>query len=375
MSRTYATSAAVVVISILFPLLGTIAVALRFYTRKQAKLTLWIDDWLTIPALILEYALAGLLIWGAATRSLGQLLPAPDPAPGPQGYLFSTSDQQIRLQQIQYFFDFIGVFAFGFLKLSILFFYRKVFCTGARKSIFDTITACMIILVIAWTLAFGIGSIFLCGVHPQLAWAPVAIVAEKCSPQLLVLEGYAISDFIMDVMIWTIPIPKIWMLQMSVRHKVEVIAVFLVGILTIASSAARMAIYIIYIVNAFAQSDGETLITYLLFWTMIECGLGLIVVCLPTLRSIYGKLSPRSIFSGIRSALAHQSLRSSSRISPGATRLDSLDKSGKSETLVANLYNKDEGTTQTYIVGAHDLEQQYTFPRAAIQVRSEVEQH
>lgn len=144
---------------------------------------------------------------------------------------------------------------------------------------------------------------------------------------------------------------------------------------TIASSAARMAIYIIYIVNAFAQSDGETLITYLLFWTMIECGLGLIVVCLPTLRSIYGKLSPRSIFSGIRSALAHQSLRSSSHISPGATRLDSLDKSGKSETSVANLYNKDEGTTQTYIVGAHDLEQQYTFPRAAIQVRSEVEQH
>lgn len=116
--------------------------------------------------------------------------------------------------QIQYFFDFIGVFAFGMLKLSILFFYRKIFCAipstnSGRAPIFDTITTVMIILVVVWTLAFGIGAIFLCGAHPKNAWAPVAVVAEKCSAQLIFLEGYAISDFIMDVIIWALPHPKV----------------------------------------------------------------------------------------------------------------------------------------------------------------------
>jgi hypothetical protein len=112
--------------------------------------------------------------------------------------------------QIQYYFDFIGVFAFGLLKLSILFFYRKIFCSTriAGRTAFDVIITAAIYIVIAWTLAFGIGAIFICGTDPSFAWAPVAEVAQKCTAQLPLLEGYAISDFIMDVLIWSLPIPK-----------------------------------------------------------------------------------------------------------------------------------------------------------------------
>jgi len=52
MARTYATSAAVIVISILFPVIGTAVVSLRFYIRANAKTRPWIDDWLTVPALV-----------------------------------------------------------------------------------------------------------------------------------------------------------------------------------------------------------------------------------------------------------------------------------------------------------------------------------
>lgn len=52
MTRTYATPAAVIVISVLFPVLGIIAVSLRFYTRTKAKMELRMDDWLTLPALV-----------------------------------------------------------------------------------------------------------------------------------------------------------------------------------------------------------------------------------------------------------------------------------------------------------------------------------
>jgi len=96
------------------------------------------------------------------------------------------------------------------LKLSILFFYRKVFCsTLVGRTPFGTVTWIVIALVIIWTSAFGIGAIFICGAHPAFAWAPVVVVAEKCSSQLVFLEGYAISDFIMDVLIWSLPIPKV----------------------------------------------------------------------------------------------------------------------------------------------------------------------
>ncbi|THC96963.1 hypothetical protein EYZ11_003571 [Aspergillus tanneri] len=258
MARTYATSEAVIIISTIFPAMGIVVVFLRFYTRIKLGSMLWIDDWLTIPALFFELVLAALLIWGGATKSLGDLLPPPS-VPGPDGYLFSTSPRQIRLQQIQYFADIAAILAFGFTKLSILFFYRKIFCSaGISKTVFDVITWVVIVLVVAWTTAFGFGAIFLCGVHPTNAWAPVAVVSEKCSAQLKLLEGYAISDFIMDVIIWLLPIPKILALNMSLRKRIAVVGVFLVGLIATAASATRMGIYITYIVNAFAQSDGES---------------------------------------------------------------------------------------------------------------------
>lgn len=55
---TYTTPAACIAISILFPVLGIIVVGLRCYTKKRAKLPLWVDDWLTIPALVCLLAVA-----------------------------------------------------------------------------------------------------------------------------------------------------------------------------------------------------------------------------------------------------------------------------------------------------------------------------
>lgn len=52
MSHTYANPAAIITISILFPILGTLTVILHFYTRRKTKSVLWIDDWLTLPALV-----------------------------------------------------------------------------------------------------------------------------------------------------------------------------------------------------------------------------------------------------------------------------------------------------------------------------------
>ncbi|KAB8229910.1 hypothetical protein ETB97_002379 [Aspergillus alliaceus] len=378
MARTYATPAAVIVISTVFPALGIIVVFLRFYTRIKlgSSSMLWVDDWLTIPALIFELILAALLIWGAATKSLGDVLPPPS-VPGPNGYLFSTSPRQIRLQQIQYFADIAAILAFGFIKLSILFFYRKIFCSpGISKTLFDIITWVVIVLVMVWTTAFGFGAIFLCGAHPANAWEPVAVVAEKCSAQLLLLEGYAISDFIMDFLIWSLPIPKILSLNMTMQQKIAVMAVFLIGLLATAASATRMGIYIRYVVNAFAQSDGETLITYLLFWTMIECGLGVIVISLPSLRPLYGAFLMNSILSGIRSMWSMRPLKKRWSQDSGDVGLYNL-RSVNSNSLHSNFHaGKYDGNRNTYTVEAvHGSVRSYDGPQSGIHVKHEIEQY
>ncbi|KAL4912009.1 hypothetical protein BDW62DRAFT_36017 [Aspergillus aurantiobrunneus] len=378
MPRTYATPAAVITISILFPVLGTLTVLLRFYARKRTKVAPWVDDWLTLPALLMEYILAALLVWGATTGSLGGLLPPPT-VPGPDGYLFSTSDEQIRLQQIQYFADIAAILAFGFTKLSILYFYCGIFCSRrTTRTPFQVATMFMIVLVIVWTLVFGFGAIFLCGAHPENAWAPVAVVAEKCSLQLPLLEGYAISDFILDVFIWLMPLPRIWALNMLLRKKLALALVFIVGLLAIAASATRMAIYIDQVVNAFAESDGETLITYLLFWTMVECGLGVIVICLPALRPLYSKIHLSALVSSVMSSI-NRPLKSNSTAS-GVPRFDSLDGSVDSTSSRWNLSRTSHsGRTKTSIVAVRDVltseHQHLPGSERKIHIRDEVELH
>ena len=49
---TYVNPRSVTACGILFPILGTIAVILRFKTRYRRKAELKVDDWLCIPALV-----------------------------------------------------------------------------------------------------------------------------------------------------------------------------------------------------------------------------------------------------------------------------------------------------------------------------------
>lgn len=71
-------------------------------------------------------------------------------------------------------------------------------------------------------------TIFACGTHFSYWWssAGAELKAHCINTQTL---GYAqsVSDFIIDVLIVTIPIPPIWRLHLSLKRKLGVVAVFL----------------------------------------------------------------------------------------------------------------------------------------------------
>ena len=49
---TYVNGASVIGVGVIFPVLGTIAVALRFKVKSARKVGLWWDDWLILLGLV-----------------------------------------------------------------------------------------------------------------------------------------------------------------------------------------------------------------------------------------------------------------------------------------------------------------------------------
>ena len=52
---TYVNPTGVITCGVLFPILGAIAVALRFMSRRTRKIDLRADDWICLPALVSIY--------------------------------------------------------------------------------------------------------------------------------------------------------------------------------------------------------------------------------------------------------------------------------------------------------------------------------
>lgn len=162
-----------------------------------------------------------------------------------------------------------------------------------------------------------------------------------------------------------------------------------------------------FLVNSFKLSDGESMkckpffkleianrplaiITYIQFWTMIESGLGVIVVCLPTLqrplRAVFIKMSQTSAASVFRSSIFRSSIFRSGVTGPSVAAeannersvylLDRLEREGKSSTSQSNVYAASDGVLQTSSIAvASELQRNEDMPKNVIHVQHEVEQH
>lgn len=64
-AHDYPSEPSTLALAITLSILGIIAVALRFYTRRKQRAALRIDDWLTIPALIFTVGIGADIITGA----------------------------------------------------------------------------------------------------------------------------------------------------------------------------------------------------------------------------------------------------------------------------------------------------------------------
>lgn len=89
----------------------------------------------------------------------------------------------------------------------------------------------MIGIIAAWTAAFFITSLFVCGVHPQIQWTykDSSEKTEQCAKSPMILLLFAITDVMGDLAILALPFGPVKALQKSTREKIAVIGIFMLG--------------------------------------------------------------------------------------------------------------------------------------------------
>jgi hypothetical protein len=188
-----------------WPPICAAAVILRFYTRRTFKMKLLLDDWLTIPALILTTGMGATLISGVALKALAYPTPAPA---NPAEALSHSSFQLQTTRQVLWALELLQIPALACVKLSFISFYRRIFCTGHGR-IFNIATIVMNVTIIAWTLAFFFALLFACRLKFAAWWTSVEALSTECVNSLDLENAFAISDFIMDLFVYVLPIPVV----------------------------------------------------------------------------------------------------------------------------------------------------------------------
>jgi len=111
--------------------------------------------------------------------------------------------------QCEWAFEVIQPFALGFTKLSILYFYRRIF----RGRFFNLTIWVLIEITTTWLIAFEFAAIFDCNTHFSANWGSLAELKANCDNSFSELAAYSISDVIIDIFILVLPIPLVRDLQ------------------------------------------------------------------------------------------------------------------------------------------------------------------
>ncbi|KAI0417809.1 hypothetical protein F5X98DRAFT_133902 [Xylaria grammica] len=288
--RYYATEPGyVIAAAVLLPLLDIAAVALRFWARAKQKKAMKADDWLMVPATILVTAIGAAITFGVARGAVAHPTALPPDFDG--NHLEIETPQTTLIYKIQWAFDVALPVASGCVKASFLFFYRRVFVAGKDGPAGYLVTG-LVVLVAASSAGFFLASLFQCGVRFSALWGSTLEIVRNCEDIMHLALAICITGFILDFIIIGIPIPLVWRLNISRTKKVAAAAVFLLGSVSIVASLLRLINLAPIVSNGFQPHVDQLLVvTQYFYWGVVESGVGIIAVCLPTLQFLIRDVS------------------------------------------------------------------------------------
>ncbi|KAL5116624.1 hypothetical protein ACEQ8H_005502 [Pleosporales sp. CAS-2024a] len=293
--------------------LATVIMVARLRVRLSQKANNQMDDWTACAGLVVLWSIAGVIIAGTAKGAFGKHT-LQDPETGES--MISQSD----LDDIEYMWIvlILGVLSIGFVKLSVIFLYRRIFTISRMFNVYSMI---LIVLVVVWTLGFLAANIFMCGTHPSAAWTSHALLLKYCYDSSPATTVRMLTNVIMDLLIVLSPMPIVWRMRMSVTQKVQVTGIFALGFLAIAAGTVRAYFQLLDTLgpNTIGYRDLQGQNTTMVAWTLIEIVAALVACCLPTLRPLVANTACGTFFTSVFSAMFLRSRTS------GSSRRDECD--------------------------------------------------
>ncbi|MCJ1275037.1 hypothetical protein MMC21_002837 [Puttea exsequens] len=301
--------------AIVLPIVGIATIGLRLWLRSSGKARIGIDDWLALAALFPVIGMGLCLIYGTAKGAIGHAsTPYPVPTNPPMlAELYETTPEQTIVFTMDWIIWVLMIPGNGLIKLSALFLYRRIFVVN-KNSPFDIVTMVMIAICSLWTVGFFLAQIFGCGSNFGAPFGTLTDVAS-CNTNVR-LDALMISDLITDILVWILPIPVVWGLNMSVSKKLSITGILSLAAMSLAAAIVRLIVQEQISNGGYAaHTDVNLTLTILLYWSMLESGLALIAACLPTLHYLVSRsfISPavnsmRRLISSTRSTSTSNTL-------------------------------------------------------------------
>ncbi|KAH8666212.1 hypothetical protein BGZ61DRAFT_365547 [Ilyonectria robusta] len=233
-------------------------VVLRLLARLRQRVSFHTDDWLIIMSfwgLVANLAITLVLLHQGLGRHSGAL---------------TLAETQILLKTL-IGAELLYVYVLGLLKMSILFFYNRIFPVRDMKigsRICGGVT-------LAWTLACTLAVLLQCRPMTKM-WEPW--LQGTCINTFVMQLVVSFLNILIDSSILLLPMPQIWKLHMKTSQKISLIAIFSVGSFAVFTSIFRFRVYWLY--------DGDDM-SYTLAeacsWNIIEISSGVMSACLPSL--------------------------------------------------------------------------------------------
>ncbi|KAF4626248.1 hypothetical protein G7Y89_g11912 [Cudoniella acicularis] len=260
-------------ITLAFPIVATIAVGLRLFSRSMTR-TFGIDDWFIVLATVLYWA---------------------------ETYTTYAS-------KYGYVTEVIYVPILALIKISIMCFLLRL--TGQKLAVKRAIWALMIVTTIITLINLPL-VVFQC-VPVSSIWDKT-ILNPTCVNFTMVTNVFAAFSIVTDGLTLTIPTWIVYDLQINRRQKIMLVGVLSFGLITVISGIVRLVL----LQNWSNNTPADFTYTTLFCISTIETGLACTAACAPYMKPLLMQFLPR-LFGSTRYG---KSSRRNSRMGVGAYEL------------------------------------------------------
>ncbi|KAF2441109.1 hypothetical protein P171DRAFT_447006 [Karstenula rhodostoma CBS 690.94] len=207
----------------IFTALGLMLTCLRFWVRVSYSprphngRNLYLDDLFIVLGLLVTCTCTGIQFHNAIDGASGEVVTGGHVSP----------EIAIVEHKVDFTMIVIEKLSFGAVKLSLLFFYRRLFGTFAS---FKRTNNVLIWLVALWTVSFFLADLLLCGAHPELLWAlDQTLARDGCGDKGALLIAFAATSVVTDGAVLVLPLLYLRKLRLRHSEMVAVSVIFLLG--------------------------------------------------------------------------------------------------------------------------------------------------